>query len=82
MDGPSADYIPVTNHYLRFTPTRSRDCATIRILDDVQVEQPQESFYVSIEEADNTPERVILASTEAEVVISDDDSESVFPFTP
>ena len=58
---------------MRFTPNDIQQCATISIIDDTLIEQEEESFYVSLQLTDNTPERVNLILPSAEVTIIDND---------
>ena len=46
---------------------------TINIIDNIQVERLEESFYVTLERLPNTPDGVILRRNRAEVIIVDDD---------
>ena len=46
---------------------------TINIIDNIQVEHLEESFYVTLERVANMPDGVILTRNEAEVIIVDDD---------
>ena len=52
----------------------SKDCVTIPIIDNLQTENPEESFFVTLEKImDITPEGVILERNKAEVIIVDND---------
>ena len=77
-DGPSADYIPV-NRTVMFGPNTVRGCIMVPIIDNVQTEQPEESFDVTLTRTEDTPDRVVLTRHEAEVTIEDDDSEMYHP---
>ena len=45
----------------------------VPIIDNVQMEQPEESFFVTLTNTDDTPDRVVLTRHNAEVIIKDDD---------
>ena len=52
----------------------SKDCVTIAIIDNLQTENPEESFFVTLETiTGSTPEGVILGRNVAEVIIVDND---------
>lgn len=72
LQGASSDYIPL-NTFLRFSSTVSKQCTPISIIDDSQIEQLEESFILTLERADNTPDGVLLTCDEATVIIIDND---------
>ena len=52
----------------------SKNCVTITIIDNLQTENPEESFFVTLEIImGSTPERVILERNVAEVIVVDND---------
>ena len=52
----------------------SKDCVTITIIDNLQIENSVESFFVTLEGiVGSTPEGVILGRNVAEVIIIDND---------
>ena len=77
-EGPSADYNPV-NRTVMFGPNTVRGCIMVPIIDNVQTEQPEESFNVTLTRTGDTPDRVVLTRHNAEVIIEDDDSEMYHP---
>ena len=62
---------------LIFSSSVNKACITIDILDNIQVEHLEESFYVTLERLPNTPDGVMLRRDEAEVIIVDDDSKPI-----
>ena len=52
----------------------SKQCITIPIIDNLQTENPLESFFVTLERIiGSTPEGVILERNVAEVIVIDND---------
>ena len=49
----------------------SKECITITIIDNLQTENPEESFFVTLEKTEGTPLGVILDKTMAEIIIID-----------
>ena len=66
------DYVLFSTN-LMLTPSEARQCATIHIIDDLQIEYPEESFSVALSKADNLPDRVLLSQQITEMVIYDND---------
>ena len=58
---------------LIFSSSVNKACITINIIDNIQVERLEESFYVTLERLPNTPDGVILRRNRAAVIIADDD---------
>ena len=67
-----SDYDTVTT-FMRFTPTDVKPCVRINITDDVQVEQTYESFLVSLQTTESTPDGIELSRPIAELAIVDND---------
>ncbi|CAI8041944.1 Extracellular matrix protein FRAS1, partial [Geodia barretti] len=72
--GLSADYVSAETNLI-FSSSVNKACMTINILDNIQVEHLEESFYVTLEQVANTPGGVILTRNIAEVIIVDNDDE-------
>ncbi|CAI8008331.1 hypothetical protein GBAR_LOCUS5720 [Geodia barretti] len=70
--GLSADFVSAETNLI-FSSSVNKACITIDILDNIQVEHLEESFYVTLERLPNTPDGVMLRRDEAEVIIVDDD---------
>ena len=59
---------------MEFSASVSKDCVSITILDNLQTENPVESFFVTLETImGSTLEGVILEGNVAEVIIVDND---------
>ena len=59
---------------LEFMDSVSKQCITITIIDNLQTENPEESFFVSLERMmGSTLEGVILERNVAEVIVIDND---------
>ena len=56
-----------------FGPNNLRGCIMVTIIADIQTEQPEESFFVTLTNTDDTPDRVVLTRHNAEMIIKDDD---------
>ena len=70
--GLSADYVSAETNLI-FSSSINKACMTINIIDNIQVEHLEESFYVTLEQAANTPGGIILTHNMAEVIIVDND---------
>ena len=70
--GQSADYETVDTE-LELMDSVSKQCVTIPIVDNIQIETGEESFFVTLGIMGSTPERVILEKNVAEVTIVDND---------
>ena len=67
------DYQAV-DEMMTFAPCESKHCVNVSITDDA-VDEPDETFSVSLTRSSNTPAFVFLSSVTGEVVIADDDGE-------
>ena len=59
---------------MTFAPCESNHCVNVSFTDDA-VDEPDETFSVSLTRSSNTPAFVFLSSVTGEVVIADDDGE-------
>ena len=63
---------------LMFSSNVNKRCIQITIINDVQTEQLEEAFNVTLQRMNSTPDGVIILHSVAVVVIQDDDGKMSF----
>ena len=71
---PEADYVTVVGMMLTFNATVTQQCVNIPIVDDMAVEEPAETFVVTISTNDSS---VAIPNPSATVSIMDNDGEHI-----
>ncbi|CAI8013443.1 FRAS1-related extracellular matrix protein 2 [Geodia barretti] len=71
--GLSADYVSTETNLIFSSSVNKAVCMPINIIENIEVEHLEESFHVTLQLVENTPDGVNLTRNEAEVIIVDDD---------